>query len=57
MRLNLQVEKMASLKCLCEHMLEQLEDNVVSFNLRLDVRYFSGTHKIALFKMTPSGLN
>ena len=44
--LSLQLEKMASLKCLREDILEQLGKSVVIFSLQFDVGYFSGTHKI-----------
>ena len=44
--LSLQLEKMATLKCLREHILDQLGKGVVKFNLQFDVGYFSGTHKI-----------
>ena len=44
--LSLPLEKMATLKCLREHILEQLGKSVVSFSLKFDVGYFSGIHKI-----------
>ena len=44
--LSLPLEKMTTLKCLREHILEQLGKGVVSFSLKFDVGYFSGIHKI-----------
>ena len=55
--LSLQLEKMGTLKCLREHILDQLGKGVIKFNLQFDVGYFSGTHKICLSKMTVLGLN
>ena len=44
--LNIPIDQMDSLKSLCEHILEQLGKNVVSFDLQFDVGYYSSTHKI-----------
>ena len=46
--LNIPIDRMDNLKTLCEHILEQLGKNVVSFDLHFDVGYFSSTHKSAL---------
>ena len=44
--LNIPIDHIHNLKSLCEHILEQLGKNVVSFDLQFDVGYFSSTHKI-----------
>ena len=44
--LNIPIDQMGSLKSLREHILEQLGENVVSFDLQFDVGYYSSTHKI-----------
>ena len=44
--LSLQLEKITSLNCLREYILEQLGKSVVSFSLQFDVGYFAGIHKI-----------
>ena len=44
--LNIPIDHIHNLKSLCEHILELLGKNVVSFDLQFDVGYFSSTHKI-----------
>ena len=44
--LSLQLEKITSLNCLREYILEKLGKSVVCFSLQFDVGYFVGIHKI-----------
>ena len=44
--LNVPTDQVHNLKTLRELILEQLDKNVVSFDLHFDVGYFSSTHKI-----------